>query len=791
MTINIFEQTKIVYNVNLSQLQTNMISQLFKPWLATIFFLLVVSHVQAQPITSIPSLPEAASIDGEIDEAVWQKATRVDIDVIYRPFENIPSSLESYALVYENGEKLFVAFVFADDDPESIRARFRARDNGIGDDAAGIKIDPQGDGRLSYNFWINPYGIQTDYLYNEITRKRNREWDAIWYSAAKITDKGFQAEVALPLSIMNFSASSEPQTWGISFERIIPRKDKLFIGTLPRSRSNQCETCQFEKYSGFQNANPSDNLFIVPSVVLGQNETRDVYESRDWDSENIFEPGVDVKWSITPEVSLQATLNPDFSQVEADDAQLSINNNFALFFPEKRPFFLENQEYFNTQMNLVYTRNIQSPDYGVKVAGNKNGHTFGLFVVDDASTVFFVPGNLGSSVAEILEPSTNMVGRYRYDFDNGLSLGLVATDRQSDHYQNAVQSADLKYEWNTFNSLTAQIATSSTDYPIDLYRDFCGDSACLDPAEYSEAAMRVKRDDTLQGNSWKFFYNHTRRDWFVRLIGMGAEADFRADMGVEPEVDRTKYIGGGGYNWYSEQSWWNKIELYSDFDITHNKAGDVLEQEGEARVTVEALYQSKFTVGVEDRQRRGLRQDPSSLLVEGNATLYDEYDVYFKGEISPSENFVLKLDYTQSDKIDYANDRLGEANIFMPSVEWRWGQHFLMNLTYNRTVLEADQQRVFSADLTDLRLTYQFDKLHSLKLVAINSDIKRNQTNYVNEVDARSTNLAMQLLYSYTINPLTKYYVGYSEASFSDDVFMSNIKTNKSLFMKFSYAWQP
>jgi hypothetical protein len=384
-----------------------------------------------------------------------------------------------------------------------------------------------------------------------------------------------------------------------------------------------------------------------------------------------------------------------------------------------------------------------------------------------------------------------MVGRYRYDFDNGLSLGVVATDRQADHYQNALQSADLKYEWNTFNSLNVQVATAQTDYPENLYRDFCDDSICAENSQYSEAAVRLNRDDTLNGDAWKLFYNHTRRDWFVRLIGMGADEDFRADMGVEPEVDRTKYIGGGGYNWYSEQSWWNKVTLYSDFDITYNKAGDVLEQEGEGRVTVEAIYQSKLTFGVEDRQRRGLRHDPSSLAVDNNATLFDEKDIYFKGEFSPSESFVFKLDYSLSDKIDYANDRLGEAYIFMPSVEWRWGQHFLMNLTYNKTVLDAEQQRVFSADLTDLRITYQFDRLHSLKLVGIHSDIKRNQANYIDDVDARTTDLAMQLLYSYTVNPLTKFYVGYSEASFSDDVFMSNIKTNKSLFMKFSYAWQP
>jgi hypothetical protein len=749
------------------------------------------SLVIADEPLNIPYFEERATIDASLDEEVWQKAVRVPLDIVYLPSENTPSPLTTTVLMYESGDTLYVAFIADDPNPENIRARYRVRDNSKGDDNVGIRIDPHGDGRLHYRFFVNPLGVQSDIVRNEITRKDNREWDAIWQSAGKITDKGFQVEVALPLNIMNFSDSDGIKHWRMSFDRVWPREQKLWISNTPRDRSNSCQSCQLSDVYGFEHAKQADNLFIIPSLVLGKNETRDVYAGKDWSGENNIEPSLDVQWGITPEVTLQATLNPDFSQVEADDAQLSINNNFALFFPEKRPFFLANQEYFNSLMNLVYTRNFKAPDYGLKLTGHKDGHTFGVFVADDVSSTLLIPGNLGSSIGEIAEPSTNLVGRYRYDMANGMSLGYVTTQRKSDHYKNAVHSIDFKYEWDRYNELNAQWSTSDTEYPADFYRSFCGDDECATDADYSEAALRTETLDSLTGDSWKVFYNHNRRDWFVRVIAMSADPDFRADLGFEPEIDRTKYIGGAGYHWYSDDSWWHKISLESDIDITHTEAGEVLEQESEAKLKVFGQYDSDLTIGFEDRQRRGLRQDPSSLTVDGNATLFDESDYYFFGGVSPTENIRFKGIYKTSDKIDYANNRLGQQTTLMPGFELMLGRGFRFDAKHNITKLKADGSKVFTAKLTDIRLSYQFDIYQTLKLIAIHSDITRNQANYYNPVEARSRDLGLQLLYSYNLNPLTKFYVGYSEASFSDDTFMNMISTDRSVFMKISYAYQP
>ena len=112
---------------------------------------------------------------------------------------------------------------------------------------------------------------------------------------------------------------------------------------------------------------------------------------------------MDINWGITPELTFSGTLNPDFSQVEADQAQLNINNNFALFFPAQRPFFVENADYFSSIQNLVYTRNINAPDYGAKLTGRVDKHSIGVFVANDSSTSFLIPGNLGSSVATLQE----------------------------------------------------------------------------------------------------------------------------------------------------------------------------------------------------------------------------------------------------------------------------------------------------------------------------------------------------------------------------------------------------
>lgn len=753
-------------------------------WLAPLAY----ANHHAEVIT-IPTLQGKVNVDGVLDDPVWQQAAKVPMDIVSRPYLNTPSPVETTAYVYENGTTLFVAFDARDPEPSQIRALYRDRDSNFSDDVVGVKLDTHADGRLAYQFFVNPLGIQADAIENQMTNSESAAWDAIWESGGKIHLNGYVVEMAIPLNILKFEESDGKKRWAMEFVRFYPRHESLRISNLPWDRNNACFLCQMGPVEGFADAVQGRNLALVPSLVLGKGESRDPYDSPAWSSNNVNEISFDAKWSPTPEIGLLATYNPDFSQIEADVAQLSVNNNFALFFPEKRTFFTENAEYFDSLFKFVYTRNIQDPDMGIKLTGRKGAHTLGVFAADDTSTLLFVPGNLASSVVEYERPSNNLVARYRYDLSSDFSVGLLSTQRRATDYSNSLNAIDMKYQWSSFDVLRAQFAHSESEYPQDLYKQLC-DADCLSN-DINEGVLRLRRDAPFSDTAYSINYRHERRDWMVRMDHLETGADFRSDLGFENIIDRKRSLVGGHWRWFSQDSWWNTATLYADWDITHSEAGELLEVEREARLSVIGGWQTEATVGVVERDIAGLRQDPSNLNIAGNSDRFIERGAFIDVEMKPTNllNWGLYASYSP-EKVDFANNRLGVQQTWRPNVALNLGKHIQVALQHTRSTLKAMGADVFVANLTDLRMTYQFDAKQFLRLIVVRSDIDRNPDNYRDAVDANSRNMSVQALYSYKVNPLTKFFIGYSQAGFSDDTFTQFTETDRSVFMKFSYAWQ-
>jgi hypothetical protein len=736
----------------------------------------------------IPNLSGEIQIDGELDDIQWRQAKVIHLNFVTRPFENTVPPVSTEVRVFENGDTLYISFKAQDDDIEGVSAFYRDRDQVWSDDLVGLKLDTFNDNRLAHQFFVNPLGVQADSIQNEMTGGESDSWDAIWQSAGKIVADGYQVEIAIPLRILSFKEGSENLTWGAEFVRFYPRKERLRISNMPYDRNNACNLCQLGEISGFKDAVQGKNLAVVPTLVLGTGRSRDPEETLEWEDVDNKEIGLDVKWGITPEISLQATLNPDFSQVESDVAQLSINNTFALFFDEKRPFFLENTDYFSSFYNLVYTRNIGSPDYGAKVTGRVDDHTFGLFVANDENTTFVVPGNVGSTIAVIEEESINLAMRYRYDVSDNLSIGWTSTLRDAQGYHNYVNGFDGKYQFTPQDSFRLQVLTSDTEYPLELFEDFC-DNDCEQNEDYSEAALRLKKTESFNDTAYRISYDHEERDWNFRLFNQSRGADFRTDLGFGPRADHEQSVIGGGYNWYSEDSWWNKIRLSGDWDIAHNDKGDLIEKEAEIFISMNGRMQSYFELGLIKRDRVGQRDDPRNIAIANNTTLFSEDQQVFFFEMRPKPEFYINTFMRFGDEIDFDNNRLGKITNIRPIINWSIGKHLQLRLRHTYRNLDAEGQELFTANLTDFRVSYQFDQRQLLRLILVYSDIERNQDNYTFDVDAQNRSLGTQLLYSYKINPLTKFFVGYSDSAYEDDQFDTLTKNEQSVFMKFSYAW--
>ncbi len=758
---------------------------------------------ETKPI-HIPHIFGTINVDAKLDEPQWQQATRVNIDIVTRPYDNLPSPIKTEALLMEDGETFYLAFIAQDPEPEKIRAFYKDRDRSWGDDLVGIKLDTYNDQRTAYRFLVNPFGVQIDGIESEVTKKESDSWDGIWESKGEINEHGYIVEMALPLRMLNFNEGLNQQTWGMELVRFYPRDQRFRISNTRIERDNSCEICQIVPATGFSGAKQGNNLTITPSMVIGKTETRD--DDNQWQSDENTEPSRDVRWGITPDVLFNGTLNPDFSTVETDNAQLNINNTFALFLEEKRPFFLDNADYFDSNYNLVYTRNINAPNYGAKVTGRYSDHSFGLFITDDDTTNILIPGNRRSSIATLDTESNAAALRYRYNYDKDITLGWISTLRSADNYQNMVQGVDARVRLSQYDVVKVQQLYSNTQYPDDLYEQFCGADDSADcqrdnistcdeqDCDINELVLRTQKQDKFSGNALKIGYSHNDGDWYYRADYEKQNAGFRGDLGFISRVDQNKYVLGVERKWYAEPDrWWQEARIYSDWDITHNDDGSLIEKEFDLVAQVFAQQESRLRVSYTHRDSVGSRIDKSTLAIKNNTTLFTENEWSIFAEIKPTSGVYVNTRVELGDEIDYANNRLGSKTMVRPTFHWNVNEHLEFKIRHTFKALDADGENVFMARLTDFRATYQFGIQSFIRMSVIVNNTSRNPDNYPlslpSDITARSKDVSSELLYAYKINPQTVFYLGYNEHRDSFDGFNNLEQDQRSVFMKFSYAW--
>ncbi|MGB5512401.1 MAG: DUF5916 domain-containing protein, partial [Woeseiaceae bacterium] len=426
----------------------------------------------ANPV-SLASTDLPVTIDGVLDEAAWQDATAIKVNIETEPGENIPARVETVAYVLENGVSLYVAFDARDPRPAAIRAYLQDRDSAWNDDFVGIVIDTYNDERRAFEFFVNPLGVQMDLTNDDVNKNEDESWDAIWDSAGAINDDGFVVEMEIPLSQLRFPHSDGKQTWGIELLRFYPRDKRYRLSNNVKDRSINCYLCQFAKISGLEGVRPGRGLEIVPTLTGSRTESTDEPGFTPLQSGGTeTDVGVSIRWGITPDMTANLAINPDFSQVEADVAQLDVNNQFALSFPEKRPFFLEGADYFSSPINAVFTRTVADPEVGAKITGKRDAHTYGVFVAQDAATNLLFPGAFGSDSTETTEDNTVFVGRYSRGFGDASSVGALLTSRGGDEYSNVVGGLDFRWRISDQHAIRGQFLRSETDYPDAVADEF-------------------------------------------------------------------------------------------------------------------------------------------------------------------------------------------------------------------------------------------------------------------------------------------------------------------------------
>ena len=716
---------------------------------------------------SVTQAVSAILIDGNLDEEAWKHAAILDIRYEWTPGENVPPPVKSECLVTYDLSRVYIAFRCYDPEPGKIRAHLMDRDSidtFIQDDHISFMLDTFNDERRAFQFRVNPLGVQADAAFSELDGIEDFSWDAIWESAGKITDFGYTVEVAIPFNQLRFPKGGLVQTWGFEADRSYPRNVRHRMSTHVRDRNLNCLLCQFNKVTGFQGISPGSNLQFTPTVTVNRTDERPEFPAGPMNNGPFkAEAGLTARWGVTPNIILNATANPDFSQVEADAAQLDVNTRFALFYPEKRPFFLEGADFFATPYQAVFTRTVADPLWGGKITGKAGRSAFGFYSAQDQINNLLFPSNQGSDSASLDSNVYSAAFRYRYDIGSGSTLGALYAGRVGENYYNHTAGVDGFLRLGSKDQVIFQYLRSETRYPDDL------------------ALSYGQSEGSFAGNVFGAQYIHRTRNLMYYAAYDDTDRGFRADSGFMPRVDvrtidlETDYFvyglraGGKSGRWFDQLRFW--VRGYRTTDHSGRMT--------DSRLAFGSLYQ-------------GPLQSAVTLIGRWNqeyydGKTYDVSDVILNIGLKPAGGLRLDLTANLAGAIDYLNSRSARAVRILPEAEFAIGPHINFNLSHSFERLDNEGQKIYTANILQGRAIYNFNTRCFLRLIVQYRDVQRDPAMYGVPVDARSNSLFTQCLFSYKLNPQTVLFLGYSDNGLgSQDLDLT--RTDRTFFLKIGYA---
>jgi len=463
------------------------------------------------PAVGIPRLAAVVSIDGSLSEAAWSQAARLTGFHQYQPADGRPADERTEARVFYSQDAIYFGVVAYAKNPASIRATIADRDNLGNDDRITIYLDTFNDHRRAYFFVVNPLGAQGDGVRTEGAASAgnifggNVDWNPDFRFASKgqLTDSGYVVELRIPFKSLRFP-SGDPQTWGINVVRNVQATGFEDTWTDAR-RATASFLGESGTLTGIADIERGITTEVQPFITAQWNGARGPsggFERGDVNPD----AGVNLKVAL-PAVTLDATVKPDFSQVESDAGLVTVNERFALFFAEKRPFFLEGIELFNTPNQLVYTRQIGAPVAGAKVTGK-----LGAISVAYLSALDDTPCPTSFSGGTVIEPTCDKalfnVARLRRDFGGNSTAALTVTDRRAGDTTNTVVAGDVRYVFGRMYYFESQLGASRTK-----------DAALFGSGEAKVAPIwKAELDRT--GRSWGFNYQlNAIDDQFVSRSG--------------------------------------------------------------------------------------------------------------------------------------------------------------------------------------------------------------------------------------------------------------------------------
>ena len=518
----------------------------------------VVPPEKGKPIV-VPRFDKPPVIDGKLDDEVWKHAAVFKDFYQVSPGDNIAPSKPTEAFIGYDSKFLYLAF-HCYDEPDKVRGTVAKRDAVFDEDNVRVFLDTFNDQRKAYVLGWNPLGIQQDGIMTE-GNGTDFSVDIVMESKGQLTSDGWVVEVAIPFKSLRYEAG-KGKLWGIEVWRNIDRFNDEIDSWTPISRDISSQLSQEGHLTGLEGISTERTLEIIPSITVSETGKRmnAVSVAQLAANPTLLDPGrilnqpikaevgVTAKFSLTPTVTLDLAINPDFAQVEADQTVVLANQRFPIFFEEKRPFFLEGIDIFQTRLQAVHTRTIVDPDIAVKLTGKRGRNTFGVILASDNA-----PGNFSGDERtdpvnlRFLDKNAYIaIVRLQHDVGKESSIGFLGTSYNFIEKHNQLAGIDGRFKLDKQTTLTFQVLGTTSR------RCFTDPSANLYTSSVSAPCFNgsTTRDFYRTGNGfgYNFSYSKDGRHFYYGANGEGRTADYRADVGFTQRTNSNNEGINFGYN---------------------------------------------------------------------------------------------------------------------------------------------------------------------------------------------------------------------------------------------------
>ncbi len=705
------------------------------------------------PRVIVPEFLTPPKIDGVLENPLWENGSVISDFIQFEPQEGAIPSEKTIVYVGYDRIFLYLAFRCFDSNSKAIRACLSQRDKTRGDDEVTVYLDTFNDRKRAFVFQVNPCGIQTDGVFTEPTGRRprggpgrgmeferfDRSWDTFFLAEARIDEAGYTVEMAIPFKSLRFPNFSS-QRWGMKIMRTIRRKNEEIYWPAHSRNVNGflVQAGMLEIQAPIQKGS---SIEIMP-VMAAVQESGQKFNP---------EPGLNFKWDMTSDITLNSTLNPDFSQVEADIPQVDVNQRFALYYPEKRPFFVEGKDYFDTPFELVYTRKIFDPQAGLKLTGKSKGFTLGLLsVLDERSPQVEI---YRESSEEEEEDSEEVLGRalvsvfrLKKDIFAESHLGFIAVSKDAGGLggrlagqYNRLAGVDGHFKFLDYNRLSFQAIGAVT---------------------------KTATEKTGFIPAYTVSFNHNSRHVQLSADYLSVPPDFEASVGFFRRKDIRFLNARAAYSFLPQNDLVVSIRPSLEYRRIYDFTNTLTDDEYSASIFVSGWRQTflwmNYTSGLErynghnfylQEVRTGIGSEPFSWL-NGSIRFSFGDGIYYSDD--------PYLGYKRTVEVDATLRPFSNLNL----------SYRFENNTFFK---DGAGELVYKINIISQRLHYQLSRPLSVRLIADYNDYDRK--------------LYLSFLLAWEYRPGTVFYLGVDDNQEKDErgVFRG---TGRYYFIKFSYWWR-